>query len=502
MRSEEIIISNLICNSNYFKKVLPFLKEEYFSSQIDRKLFAIIYEYIIKYNACPTEQALLIELNSITGLAQEEYDGIAALIKRSIEQYQTQTEAWLLEFTEKFCQEKAIYNAVVESIDIIENKKSNVSKNAIPGILQKALGVSFNTNVGHDYIDDMKNRYDFYHRQENKIPFDIYFWNKITKNGFSNKTLNVLVAPTNGGKSIFLCHCAASALRLNKKVLYITCEMSEERIGERIDANISNTSLSELSNLPWTVYEKKLKRATENLKGKLIIKEYPTSSASVVHFQHLLSELKMKKDFVPDIIFVDYLNICVSSRYKISSAVNSYTLVKAIAEELRGLAQEYDVPVVTASQVNRAGLNNSDVNLENTSESIGTSFTADFIMAMITTEELDKLGQVLFKQLKNRYEDKTINKKFLVGLDRSKMRFYDLDAKAQNGLSDSGQIEEEEKLFTSYEETDKKEISSNPPVVTESEQPQQPKSPEEYMNRIVRQSQEKNYNNSKFADWK
>lgn len=502
MRSEEVIISNLIVNPDYYKKVLPFLNEEYFTSEVDKKLYNMIREYILKYNTCPTEQALLIELTNVNGLRQDEYDSIAEMIRNCISKYQVQSEAWLLEFTEKFCQEKAVYNAVLESINIIENKKNNVSKNAIPSILQKALGVSFNTNVGHDYIDDLKNRYEFYHRQENKIPFDIYFWNKITKNGFSNKTLNVIVAPTNGGKSIFLCHCAAAALRQNKNVLYITCEMSEERIGERIDANLSNTSMDEISNLPWTIYESKMKRAMQNIKGKLIIKEYPTSSASVVNFQHLLSELKMKKSFVPDIIFIDYLNICISSRYKVSAAVNSYTLVKAIAEELRGLAQEYDLPVVTASQVNRAGINNSDVNLENTSESIGTSFTADFIMAMITTDELDKLGQVLFKQLKNRYGDKTVNKKFLVGLDRSKMRFYDLDAKAQNGLSDSGQIEQEEKLFTAYEESDELDKKSNTSTVLPASKNDAPKTPEEYMQRMIRSGQEKNYANSKFEGWK
>lgn len=351
----------------------------------------------------------------------------------------TKEEKWLLDATEKFCQEKAVYNAIMESIQILDNKDPNRTKGAIPSILSDALSVSFDNRVGHDYIDMYSDRYDFYHRTEKRIPFDLEFFNKITNGGLPQKTLNIALAGTGVGKSLFMCHHAASCLSQNYNVLYVTLEMSEEKIAERIDANMLNLSMDELKKLPKDMYDSRMKRIKERVKGKLIIKEYPTASANASHFRALLNELKLKKNFKPDIIFIDYLNICASSRIKAGSNINSYTYIKAIAEELRGLAVEFNVPLVSATQTTRSGFVNSDPGLEDTSESFGLPATADLMFAIISTEELQNLNQLLIKQLKNRYNDPTANKRFTIGVDRAKMKLYDLEQSAQNNIADSGQ---------------------------------------------------------------
>ncbi len=345
---------------------------------------------------------------------------------------------WLIELTEKFCQEKALHNAILESIHILD-EKSDKTKGAIPKILSDALSVSFDPNIGHDYIEDASKRFDFYHQVEKRIPFDLDFFNRITKGGLPTKTLNIALAGTGVGKSLFMCHVAAGALSQNYNVLYITLEMAEEKIAERIDANLLNVKLDDLANLPKDTYERKISRIKENIKGKLIIKEYPTASAGSIHFRTLLNELAIKKNFKPDIVFIDYLNICASARLKHGANVNSYSYIKAIAEELRGLAVEFKVPIVSATQTTRSGYTNTDPGLEDTSESFGLPATADFMFALITSEELEKLNHIMVKQLKNRYNDPTLNKRFVVGVDRSKMKLYDVEAAAQTTLADSGQ---------------------------------------------------------------
>jgi len=345
---------------------------------------------------------------------------------------------WLLELTEKFCQEKALHNAILESIHILD-EKTDKTKGAIPKILSDALSVSFDPNIGHDYIEDASKRFDFYHQVEKRIPFDLDFFNRITKGGLPTKTLNVALAGTGVGKSLFMCHVAAGALSQNYNVLYITLEMAEEKIAERIDANLLNVKLDDLANLPKDTYERKISRIKENIKGKLIIKEYPTASAGSIHFRTLLNELAIKKNFKPDIVFIDYLNICASARLKHGANVNSYSYIKAIAEEIRGLAVEFKVPIVSATQTTRSGFTNTDPGLEDTSESFGLPATADFMFALITSEELEKLNHIMVKQLKNRYNDPTMNKRFVIGVDRSKMKLYDVEAAAQTTLADSGQ---------------------------------------------------------------
>lgn len=342
--------------------------------------------------------------------------------------------------TEKFCQEKAIYNAIMDSIQILDGKDQNRSKGSIPTLLSDALGVSFDPNVGHDYIDKFNDRYDFYHRVEKRIPFDLEYFNKITKGGLPQKTLNIALAGTGVGKSLFMCHVAAASLMQNYNVLYITLEMAEERIAERIDANLLNVTIDDLMKMPKDMYQKRMLKLKERVKGKLIIKEYPTAAANPAHFRALLNELNLKKNFKPDIIFIDYLNICASSRIKAGANVNSYTYIKAIAEELRGLAVEFKVPIMSATQTTRSGYSNSDVGLEDTSESFGLPATADFMFALISTEELESLNQIMVKQLKNRYNDPTLNKRFTVGIDRAKMKLYDLEQNAQKDIVDSGQI--------------------------------------------------------------
>tara|TARA_B100001250_G_scaffold414201_1_gene451255 strand:- start:1466 stop:2884 length:1419 start_codon:yes stop_codon:yes gene_type:complete len=442
-RIETLILKNLIHNDEYARKVLPFLNKTYFEEHRDKLLYEHIDEFINKYNNLPTKEALVIELENST-LNDSEFDSVTELLTHVENQNTDDTPdiQWLLETTERFCQDKAIYNAVVKSIKILdEPEKTQDDKGAIPELLTDALSVSFDPHIGHDYFLDSDDRYLFYHRVEKKIPFDLEFFNKITQGGLSTKTLNIALAGTGVGKSLFMCHQASSCLSQGHDVLYITLEMSEERIAERIDANLLNIALNDLVSLPKSMYEKKIEELKQKIKGRLIIKEYPTAAAGTNHFRTLLNELNLKRNFTPDIIYVDYLNICSSSRIKTGQYVNSYSYIKAIAEELRGLAVEYDVPIMSATQTNRAGFQNTDVGLEDTSESFGLPATADFMFALITNENLEEAGQLLIKQLKNRYSDLTTNKKFLVGIDRAKMKLIDLGDESQADLVDTGKEE-------------------------------------------------------------
>ena len=439
MRTEIVILKNLLQNEEYTRKVLPFLRTDYFTEHSDKTLYEKINNFITKYNSLPSQEALQIELSE-TKMNEEEFRDSSQLLKDIDSHAEDYTDInWLLDTTEKFCQDKAIYNAVVDSISILDNPKSTTDKGAIPDILSAALSVSFDPHVGHDYIDDSDDRYDYYHRIEERIPFDLDYFNRITKGGLPQKTLNICLAGTGVGKSLFMCHVAASCLSENKNVLYITLEMAEEKIAERIDANLLNIAVDDLHSLPKDLYDSKIANLEKTTKGKLIIKEYPTASAGVNHFRALLNELNLKRSFVPDIIFVDYLNICTSSRIKSGANVNSYTLIKSIAEELRGLAVENKIPIVSATQTTRSGYSNTDVGLEDTSESFGLPATADLMFAIISTEQMEEVGQIMVKQLKNRYNDPTINKKFVVGIDRSKMRLFDVDQSAQDELVDTGQ---------------------------------------------------------------
>jgi archaellum biogenesis ATPase FlaH len=458
-RIEVIILRNLLHNEEYTRKVLPFLDKEYFVEHADKLLYEQIDTFVNKYNNLPTKEALVIELDS-TSLRNEEFDEVTDLLTYVEEQDNEQPDIqWLLETTEKFCQDKAIYNAVVKSIKILdEPEKSESGKGAIPELLTDALSVNFDPHVGHDYLLDSDDRYAFYHRVEKKIPFDLEFFNKITQGGLSSKTLNVALAGTGVGKSLFMCHVSSSALSQGNNVLYITLEMSEERIAERIDANLMNIRLDDLVSLPKQMYEKKIEDLKSTVKGRLIIKEYPTAAASTNHFRALLNELNLKRNFKPDIIFVDYINICSSSRIRPGQYVNSYSYIKSIAEELRGLAVEFDVPIMSATQTNRAGFQNTDVGLEDTSESFGLPATADFMFALITNENLETDGQILIKQLKNRYSDITSNKKFLVGVDRAKMRLIDLGDASQSNLVDTGKEEKDVPVFDTPSKKTKKDF--------------------------------------------
>ena len=439
-RIEKIILKNLVYNDSYVKRVLPFLKSEYFSDHSEVILFKTINNFILKYENLPTFESLVIQLRDTKLNENELKDVVNELNEFRKEKDETVDEKWLLEQTEKFCQEKAIHNALLESIQILDDKtRTTKDKGAIPSILSDALSVSFDEHIGHDYTEDYESRYDFYHRKEEKIPFDLEFFNKITKGGVSYKTLNIILAGTGVGKSLFMCHMAAACLNQGKNVLYITMEMAEEKIAERIDANLLNVNLDDLSSLSRQDYEKKISSLKSKTDGKLIIKEYPTASASVLHFKTLLNELYLKRKFKPDIIFIDYLNICCSSRLKYGANVNTYLYIKAIAEELRGMAVETGVPIFSATQTTRSGFTNSDPGLEDTSESFGLPATADFMFALVSTEELEKLNQIQVKQLKNRYSDPNKNKRFVVGIDRGKMKLYDVENSAQNDLVDSGQ---------------------------------------------------------------
>ena len=443
-RIETLILKNLIHNDEYARKVLPFLNKDYFEEHTDKLLYEHVDTFITKYNNLPTKEALVIELEN-SSLNDTEFDNVTELLTH-VDGQNTDEKPdiqWLLETTERFCQDKAIYNAVVKSIKILdEPDKTNDDKGVIPELLTDALSVSFDPHIGHDYFLDSDDRYLFYHRVEKKIPFDLEYFNKITQGGLSTKTLNVALAGTGVGKSLFMCHQASSSLSQGHDVLYITLEMSEERIAERIDANLLNIALNDLVSLPKTMYEKKIEELKKTIKGRLIIKEYPTAAAGSNHFRTLLNELNLKRNFTPDIIFIDYLNICSSSRIRTGQYVNSYSYIKAIAEELRGLAVEYDVPIMSATQTNRAGFQNTDIGLEDTSESFGLPATADFMFAIISNENLDEAGQILIKQLKNRYSDLTTNKKFLVGIDRAKMKLIDLGDQSQANIVDTGKEED------------------------------------------------------------
>lgn len=434
--TEKIILENLLYNYDFSKKVLPFFKKEYFHQKRDRVVFEEINSFYQKYTSSPSKDAILIQIDKRNDLNDSEYKEFTDYIN-SFRSDNEQNSQWIVDESEKFCKDKAIYNAIMESIHIIDGKSKDKSEGSIPSILSDALSVCFDTHIGHDYIEDSDSRYEFYHRVEKKVAFDLDFFNQITGGGTPAKTLNVVMAGTGVGKSMFLCHHAANCLSQNLNVLYITCEMAEERIAERIDANLLNIDISDLKLLPKQNYDSKIKKLKENIKGKLIVKEYPTATANANHFRSLLEELKLKKRFIPDVIFIDYLNICSSSRLK-QANVGSYYFVKAIAEELRGLAVENNVPLFTATQTNRSGYSNSDVGLEDTSESFGLPATADFMFALISTEELEEMNQILVKQLKNRYNDAAVNKKFVLNLDRSKMKFSDAESNQQN-IVDSGQ---------------------------------------------------------------
>ena len=429
------ILSNLLHDEVYTRKVLPFIRDEYFEERTDRVVFQQIAEYVKAYDGLPSKEVLHIEAEKRDDLTQDEFSLVEKLIDALHES--TSERAWAEDTTESWCKERAIYLALMKSIQIADGQDEKHSNDAIPEILKDALAVGFDQHVGHDYIDDSEGRYEYYHRKENKIEFDLEMFNKITAGGVSNKTLNIALAGTGVGKSLFMCHYAASVLLQGKNVLYVTCEMAEEKIAERIDANLLNTNIKEVSELPKTIFEKKVNKLREKTQGKLIIKEYPTASAHVGHFRSLLSELKLKKNFIPDIIFIDYLNICASSRYRSAVNVNSYNYVKAIAEELRGLAVEFDVPIFSATQTTRSGFTSTDPDLTDTSESFGLPATADLMIALISSDELEELGQLMVKQLKNRYNDPTYNKRFVVGIDRPKMRLYDCEQEAQDDILDT-----------------------------------------------------------------
>jgi len=432
---EQVLLSNLVYNEEFGRKVIPFIRADYFNDSSERIVFNLIDGYITKYNTFPTKEALGIDLSGKDGLSDEQFK-VAASIIENFEESSKKDDQWLMDSTEKFCQDKAIYNAIMTSINILDDKTGKLSKGAIPQILNEALGVSFDTAIGHDFLADADSRYDFYHKKEKRVAFDLEMFNKITKGGLPQKTLNIALAGTGVGKSLFMCHCAAGNMMAGLNVLYITMEMAEERIAERIDANLLNVPLDELEILPKEAYDKKLARIANKTTGKLIIKEYPTASAGSANFRHLLNELRIKKNFMPDIIYIDYLNICMSSRIKNGANVNSYTYIKSIAEELRGLAVEFAVPIVSATQTTRSGYSSSDVELQDTSESFGLPATADLMFALIQTEELQDLGQIMVKQLKNRYNDIAIMRRFVVGVDKSRMTLYDVEQSAQDDIMD------------------------------------------------------------------
>ena len=439
-RIETTILRNLVFNEEYSRKVIPFIQPDYFDQRSDKVIFEEIASFIVKYGSAITTEALSIEIENRTDLNETEVketrDLTLDLNDSPVDQQ------WLVDTTEKWCRDRAIYLALMESIGIADGGSKEKSRDAIPSILSDALAVSFDNNIGHDYLLNYEERYEFYHKKEDKIPFDLEYFNKITKGGLPNKTLNIALAGTGVGKSLFMCHVASSVLLQGRNVLYITMEMAEEKIAERIDANLLDIPIQQLSDplLTKEKYQAKIDTLRKKTQGKLVIKEYPTASAHVGHFKALLNELSLKKGFSPDIIFVDYLNICASSRYK-GNIVNSYTYVKSIAEELRGMAGEYCVPVVSATQTTRSGYGNSDVELTDTSESFGLPATADLMLALISTEEMEQLGQIMVKQLKNRYNDPTYLKRFVVGIDRAKMRLYDCEQSAQDNIIDAGDIE-------------------------------------------------------------
>jgi replicative DNA helicase len=445
MRLEQQILSRLIYDENYCRKVIPFLKREYFIDRKESIVISEISEYFTKYNKPVTKDILAIEVSNRTDINDKELVEVNSFIDSLVDA--PTNDEWLLTNTEKFCKDKAVYNAILTSIRIQEGRDKTYTTDSIPSILSDALAVSFDNHVGHDYLDDADSRYEFYHRVEEKVAFDLEMFNKITKGGLSKKTLNIVLAGTGVGKSLFMCHVAAGALSAGKNVLYITMEMAEERIAERIDANLLNLTMDELKVIDKDIYESRLAKLAKKTQGKLIIKEYPTAGAHAGHFRALLEELKLKREFTPDIIMIDYLNICASQRMKQGGSINSYTYIKAIAEELRGLAVEYNVPIVSATQTTRSGYTNSDPGLEDTSESFGLPATADFMFALVSNEELEQLNQIIVKQLKNRYNDPGFYKRFVIGVDRAKMKLYDVEASAQEGLMDAGHKKEDVPMF-------------------------------------------------------
>jgi replicative DNA helicase len=441
---ELTILRNLLCNEEYYRKVVPFVKPDYFQDHHEKVIYEEVWNFASNYKMMPTAEILTINLQGRKDIDEETYQNSIKTIK---ELHDGEVEPnWLLDTTEKWCKDRAIYLALLESIKIADGGNQKVSPDAIPAILQEALAVSFDEHVGHDYVDNAEQRYDYYHLKEDKIPFDLEKFNLITKGGIPNKTLNIALAGTGVGKSLFMCHCAASALSQGRNVLYITLEMAEEKIAERIDANLLNVNIKDIGSIPESIFTSRVKEIGRKTQGRLIIKEYPTASAHSGHFKSLLSELSLKKSFKPDLIFIDYLNICASSRYK-GHIVNSYTYVKAIAEELRGLAVEHNVPIMSATQTTRSGYGNSDVDLTDTSESFGLPATADFMFALISTEELESSGRIMVKQLKNRYNDPTFYKRFTVGVDRAKMKLYNVEDSESSISSD-----DEEETYESFED--------------------------------------------------
>ncbi len=439
-RVEMMILQNLIYNEDYCRKSLPFIRNDYFDDFNEKIVFETIAEFIVEYDTLPTKEILSIEVEKRRDVTEDQFRELAQKISDLTEKnvdYQ-----WLINTTEKWCKDRAIYLALMESIQIADGSDSKKLPDSIPSILSDALSVSFDNNIGHDYLQDYEARYETYHRKEDKIEFDLDYFNKITKGGLPNKTLNIALAGTGVGKSLFMCHVASSVLLQGRNVLYITMEMAEEKIAERIDANLLNVNIQDICELPKSMFDRKVTNLSKKTQGTLIIKEYPTASAHSGHFKSLLNELALKKSFRPDIIFIDYLNICASSRYRGNSTVNSYSYIKSIAEELRGLAVEANVPIVSATQTTRSGYASSDVDLTDTSESFGLPATADLMFALISTDELQELGQIMVKQLKNRYNDPTIHKRFIVGIDRAKMRLYDCEQSAQDDILDNGQDEE------------------------------------------------------------
>jgi len=442
-RLETTILKNLIYNEDFARKILPFIKIEYFTDSTEKIIFEEIDSHIHEYKHLPTYESLVINFTESKKLSEEQVSDSIQLIREIHADKDEPTDVdWLINQTEKFCQDRALYNAIMKSVKILDDKTKKEDKGSIPKLLSDALGVSFDASVGHDYIDDADNRYDFYHKHETKIPFDLDLFNKITKGGLPKKTLNIALAGTGVGKSLFMCHVAGSCLSQGLNVLYITMEMAEERIAERIDANLLNIDIADLNSISKQDYDRKFSALKVKTQGKLIIKEYPTAAASALHFRALLNELQLKKSFQPDIIFIDYLNICASARIKPGANVNSYSYIKAIAEELRGLAVEFDVPILSATQTTRSGFTSSDPGLEDTSESFGLPATADFMFALISTEELQQLNQLMIKQLKNRYNDPAYYKRFVVGIDKAKMKLYDVEQGAQDDLVDSGQVDD------------------------------------------------------------
>ena len=450
---EFLILRNLLYNEEYVRKVLPFVRADYFEDTNQRVVFEEISSFVHEYNEPATKEILCIETEKRNDINDSSFKEVTTLIN-NLEDQPSEFD-WLVDTTEKWCRDRAIYLALMESIQLADGKDDKKGRDAIPSILSDALAVSFDNHIGHDYLQDYEERYESYHRKEDKVEFDLEFFNKVTKGGLPNKTLNIALAGTGVGKSLFMCHVASSTLLQGKNVLYITLEMAEEKIAERIDANLLNIAIQDITDLPKQMYETKVTNLAQKTQGQLIIKEYPTASAHSGHFKSLLKELALKKSFRPDIIFIDYLNICASSRYRGNANVNSYSYIKAIAEELRGLAVEANVPIVSATQTTRSGFASSDVDLTDTSESFGLPATADLMFALISTEELESLNQILVKQLKNRYNDPTMNKRFVVGIDRAKMRLYDCEQTAQDDIVDSGQEEE----YTDKETRAKKSFS-------------------------------------------